>query len=124
MSDRTNPSWLEGELRRSLQPNDPAAPSFNQMLAAAETEVKRQRNMRRAGLGVAAIAAAVVVGLVIRPATPTDEFAIQESLLTGTQWRAPSDALMPSHPFDIYQETRWTVADWPSSTIFEEGTLL
>ena len=124
MSDGLNQDWLDDELRRSLQSKDPAAPAFDQVFAAAEAETTRQRHRRRTGAGIAALAAAVVVGLVLRPATPTDEFLIQESLLTGTQWQAPSDALLPSHPFDIYQETRWTVPDWPSSTIFEEGTLL
>ncbi len=124
MSDGLNQDWLDDELRRSLQSKDPAAPAFDQVFAAAEAETTRQRHRRRTGAGIAALAAAVVVGLVLRPATPTDEFLIQESLLTGTQWQAPSDALLPSHPVDIYQETRWTVADWPSSTIFEEGTLL
>ncbi len=124
MSDGFEKDWLDDELRSSLQANDPAAPPFQQTFAAAEAAAERQRARRRMGAGIAALAAAVVIGIAVRPATPTDEFAIQEALLTGTQWRAPSDTLLPSHSVDIYQETRWTVADWPSSTIFEEGTLL
>ena len=116
--------WLDEELRRSLQPEASAAPSFEQVFAAAEDEVRRQRRRRWSGAGLAALAAAIVVGIALRPTAPTDEFLIQESLMTGTQWQAPSDVLLPSHSFDIYQETRWTVPDWPSSTIFEEGTLL
>ena len=116
--------WLDEELRRSRQPEASAAPSFEQVFAAAEDEVQRQRQRRWTGAGLAALAAAIVVGIALRPTAPTDEFLIQESLMTATQWQALSDALLPSHPFDIYQETRWTVPDWPSSTIFEEGTLL
>ena len=126
--DDAKPDWLDDELRRSLRSSmptdDPAAPAFERVFANAEAEVRRQRQRRWAGTGLAAVAAAVVVGILLRPTAPVDEFSIQESLMTGTQWQAPSDALLPSHPFDIYQETRWTVPDWPSSTIFEEGTLL
>ena len=84
MSDGMKQDWLDDELRRSLQSEGPAAPAFDQVFAAAEAEVSRQRHRRRTGAGIAALAAAVVVGVVLRPATPTDEFLIQESLLSGT----------------------------------------
>ncbi len=116
--------WLEEELRRSLRDRREDPPAFEQMFTEAEAKVAGGRRKRRAGAWVAALAAAVLIGIAIRPNTPADEFLIQESMLTGTQWRAPSDTLLPSRSFDIYQETRWTIPDWPSSTIFEEGTLL
>ena len=124
MKKRSNPDWLEEALRRSLRDLRDDPPTFEQVFTAAEAKVARGRRQRRTGAWVAALAAAVVVGVALRPTAPADEFLIQESMLTETQWRAPSDTLLPSRSFDIYQETRWTIPDWPSSTIFEEGTLL
>lgn len=124
MTGQSGERWLDDALRRSLRGGDDAAPPFDRVFAAAEAEVARARRTRRFGVSVAALAAALVIGAALRPTAPADEFQIQESLLLGTQWRAPSDALLPSHSFDIYQEARWAVPDGSSSTIFEEGTLL
>lgn len=124
MKQRSSELWLEEELRRSLRDQREDTPAFEQIFTAAEAKVAGGRRKRRTGAWVAALAAAVLIGIAIRPTAPADEFLIQESMLTGTQWRAPSDTLLPSRSFDIYQETSWTIPDWPSSTIFEEGTLL
>ena len=48
---------------------------------------------------------AIVAGLwSSQEAGMSDDYLIADSLLNTTQWSAPSDALMPTHEFDIYQE--------------------
>ena len=95
-------------------------PSFEETMAAAERQTGRSGARLKV---VAGIAAAVVAALVLWPTREpelTDDFLIADSLMNSTTWTAPSDALMPEHQFDIYQETPFL----NESTISPEGTLL
>jgi len=49
-----------------------------------------------------------------------DQFLIADASLDATYWTAPSDAWLPQHQFDIYQD----VPVFGVSTESKEGTLL
>lgn len=101
----------------------PVAPAFDKVWAAAESQYMYERRRYATFSGMAAVLAtvAVVAGLWSTRETRTgDDYLIAESLLNNTRWSAPSDALMPTHEFDIYQEIPFLM----ESTDLEEGTLL
>jgi hypothetical protein len=115
-----NAEQIEKSLKGAFQAAEGKPPPFTETLAAAEQRVARSGTRLKAVTGMAA---ALVAALVFWPAQEsdvTDEFLIAESLLNSTTWSAPSDALMPEHQFDIYQETPFL----NESTISPEGTLL
>ncbi len=99
------------------------AAEFADAWAAAE---QRHQQARRRYATISGVAAAIAVVAVVagfwpsRQAAPTDEYLIADSLLNSTQWLAPSDALMPQHRYDIYQEIPILL----ESTGLEEGLLL
>ena len=100
-----------------------APPSFDEVWAAAESQHFKERRRYATIIGIAAALAivAIVAGLWSpQEAGMSDDYLIADSLLNSTQWSAPSDALMPTHEFDIYQEIPFLL----ESTDLEEGTLL
>jgi len=99
------------------------APPFDAVWLAAEQRHRRSRRRYAAVGGIAASVAvlAVVAGLWPSQETAlTDEYLIADSLLNGTQWSAPSDALLPQHQIDIYQDMPVLL----ESTELNEGSLL
>jgi len=101
----------------------PEAPAFDKVWAAAESQHLNERRRYATFSGLAAVLAmvAIVAGLwSSEEAEISDDYLIAESLLNTTQWSAPSDTLMPTHQFDIYQEIPFLM----ESTDLEEGTLL
>ena len=116
--------WLEVELRRSLAAGkDAAPPAFDEVMDAAEHRVARASRWRVPAAGVAAAIAAALLWLGVGPEPapePAFDFDIEASLMTGTLWEAPSDSLMPTHPFDLYESLPAPVL----STEYVEGTLL
>lgn len=101
----------------------PEPPAFDKLWAAAESRQQNERRRYASFSGVAAALAiiAIVAGLWSSQETGTkDDYLITDSLLNTTRWSAPSDALMPAHEFDIYQEIPFLM----ESTDPEEGTLL
>ena len=98
-------------------------PAFGKVWAAAELQHLEARRRYATFSGIAAaIAVVTVVSGLWSPeeAGITDEYLIADSLLNGTQWSAPSDALMPQHEFDIYREMPFPT----ESTDLDEGSLL
>ncbi|MDH3747675.1 MAG: hypothetical protein OER97_05670 [Gammaproteobacteria bacterium] len=101
---------LATALKSSLESKD-KTPPFDAVFAAAE---RRRRDSKRqyAGLAGAAMVAAVAVAVVfmINAGAPTpDSPALPKllqvaELMDSTDWSAPSDVLLPTHEFDIYQE--------------------
>ena len=115
-----NDEELKNALKGAYQVAEGKPPSFEETMTAAERRIGGSGARLKV---IAGMAAAVVVALVLWPAREpelTDEFLIADSLLNSTTWMAPSDALMPEHQFDIYQETPFL----NESTISPEGTLL
>lgn len=119
-----NDDWLEAELHRSLRlQKDCAPPAFDEVMAAAEHRVARRSRWRGPAAGVAAAVAMAFLWFdnASQPVPePAFDFAIEAALKTGTFWQAPSDALMPTHPFDLYESLPVPAV----STEYEEGTLL
>lgn len=118
----------EADIRRSLKRafdsehvND--APDFDEVWAKAEAAHRdSQRKVRLIG-GVAAVLALAVIAATLWPsqqAELSDDYLIADALMNSTLWSAPSDALMPEHQFDIYQEIPFLI----ESTNSLEGTLL
>ena len=103
--------------------HQPEPPGFDEVWAAAELRhLKARRRYATIG-GIAAALAMVAVGAGFwssRELATTDEYLIADSLLNGTQWSAPSDALMPQHQIDIYQGVPFLM----ESTNLNEGPLL
>ena len=98
-------------------------PDFDAVWTAAEAQHEQARQRYATFSGIAAVVAmfAIVAGLwSSRDAEVMDDYLIADSLLNTTQWSAPSDTLMPTHEFDIYQEIPFLI----ESTDLEEGTLL
>ena len=98
-------------------------PDFDAVWAAAERQhdVARRRYAAFSGVAAALAIVAIVAGLwPAQQAGPTDDYLIADSLLNSTQWLAPSDALMPQHRYDIYQEILFPL----ESTDLNEGSLL
>jgi len=109
--------YAHGAVRR------PEAPAFDKVWAAAKSQhlKERQRYATFSGMAAALAMIAIVAGLwSSQEAETSDDYLIADSLLNTTQWSAPSDALMPTHEFDIYREIPFLM----ESTDLEEGTLL
>lgn len=79
-------------------------PPFDNVWLAAQHRLAARRRHYRRFAGVAAVAAAIVIGLNVQ--APTDERSYIEvaELLDSTYWSAPSDVLLPNREFDIYQD--------------------
>jgi hypothetical protein len=74
-------------------------PDFERVFAAATR--RQQRRRRRYSIGVSVtIAALSIVATIHGPASPG--LVDQDMLFGTTQWRAPSDVLLPKHEIDIY----------------------
>jgi len=120
MSDNEIKDQIKDALR-AVHKQEP--PAFDEVWAAAELQ---HRKARRRYATFSGIAAAITVVTVVSGLWPseeagiTDEYLIADSLLSGTQWSAPSDALMPQHEFDIYREMLFPM----ESTNLDEGSLL
>ncbi len=118
MSDR----WLEREVSASLaKAKDASAPDFDESMRRAELALANESRRRRFAAGLCGLAAAILVAILL-PDTSTDdplpELAIEESLMSVTLWRAPSDSLIPNRLIDVYEPPG------PLSTDLLEGTLL
>lgn len=120
MSDNELHDKVGEALRRA---GSHAVPDFEKVWSAAEQEVQRSRR-RYATFGGIAAALAVVAIVVGNWNAPTneigDDYLIADAILNSTQWVAPSDALMPQHQFDIYQEMNFL----DESTDIQDGSLL
>jgi len=121
----------EEEIRERLKQAADAAqkdgtPSFDETWVVAETQFvqSRSRFRRFSGLtAAAAVIAILAITVALWPAQQAelaDDYFIADALLNTTSWTAPSDALMPEHQFDIYQE----IPLLDGSTNTYEGTLL
>jgi len=114
----------DGRLARTIAaaaPADPAATSFDLIWARAERVQLRSRRRYRQFAGAAVLVATLVVVLNIGNQAADDARYIHVAdLLDSTSWAAPSDALLPNHQFDIYQEFPAFIA----STRPVEGALL
>lgn len=98
-------------------------PAFEKVLAAAERQAGRSlyRYVKIGSVAAAVAVLAVVIGnWPSQTGNNTDEFMIANALMNTTQWSAPSDALLPTHRFDIYQE----IPVLMESTEVQEGSLL
>jgi len=115
-----NDDEMKKALKGAYQVAEGKPPSFDRTMAAAERRSRRSGTRLKA---IGGLAAALVAALVLWPTRepePPDDFLIAASLMNSTSWTAPSDALMPEHQFDIYQEIPFL----NESTISPEGTLL
>ena len=116
--------WLDEELHRSLRHKpDRSAPDFaSVMRAAGERNATRSTRYRfvAACAVVASVAAVTIAQWPNGDGAVDDEFLIAAAMLESTQWIAPSDALLPKHQFDIYQD----MPVFMGSTELDEGTLL
>jgi hypothetical protein len=118
----------EQELRRKIKRafsalDEHATPDFERVFTAAERSYGRPRRRYVVYGGIAATVAIVVFSMGNWQApnrVADDEFLIADALLNSTGWLAPSDALMPEHQFDIYQDIPLLM----ESTDMQEGPLL
>lgn len=97
---------FDAMLRRSLAIDD-KAPPFDTVFAAAENQLKTRRRRFVAYAGAATVAAVAVSVLLLFSSNepiPNGDFIQVADLMSSTGWSAPSDVLLPSHEFDIYQE--------------------
>ena len=120
MSDNDIKELLK-DTHGAIQRSEP--PAFDKVWAAAESQhlKERRRYVTFSGMAAAVAMVAIVAGLwSSQEAETSDDYLIADSLLNTTQWSAPSDALMPTHQFDIYREIPFLM----ESTDLEEGTLL
>lgn len=119
--DTNRPSDKElAVLLREALDIDQDAPGFDAVFAAAE---RRYRSARRRPLWAAAAAvaaAAAMLPFLTGSPTPEPEYIRLAELMETTQWSAPSDALLPTRRFDIYQELPVLI----ESTKAAEGALL
>lgn len=115
---------IETRLKKALAARSPAEPpDFDSVWSDALQRHRMQRRRYKVVSGIAATLAAVAIVVGTWPhSTPDagDEFLIAEALMNQTGWTAPSDALLPQHQFDIYQE----LPSLLESTDIEEGSLL
>ncbi len=81
-----------------------SVPPFGRSFAAAERQIRLRRRLRLSAVGLAAMVALVAINL--RPVGQDQDFIYvdREELAASTSWSAPSDSLLPTHEFDIYQE--------------------
>ena len=113
---------FDTEIKRAWPENESSrVPAFAATWRAAEQRYARSR--RRYGMlaGAAAVVAIAFVGLQLQT-SPTEDvnYIDVDDLLGSTSWTAPSDVLLPSHEFDIYQE----LPSLLESTEAAGGTLL
>ena len=79
-------------------------PEFERVWAAATARAGATRKRQYLFAGTAAVAAAVAIAFGLRAPMDDDWGYIDEyELLETTTWSAPSDSLLPSREFDIYQ---------------------
>ena len=77
---------------------------FDQVWAAASDRVGSVRKRRFLLAGSAAVAVVLAIAFSLRAPTENEWLYIDEyELLETTGWSAPSDSLLPSREFDIYQ---------------------
>lgn len=98
-------------------------PSFDEIWVIAEAEVARTTKPRRHYIGWVAAAAVMGLAVALWPSQKmelSDDYMIADALLNSTSWSAPSDALLPEHQFDIYQEIFFLL----ESTNGQDGSLL
>lgn len=80
------------------------APEFEQTWAAARARVGSTRKRQFVVAGTAAAAAVLAMAISLRAPMNDDWQYIDEyELLETTGWSAPSDSLLPSREFDIYE---------------------
>lgn len=117
-TDRRSDEALAVQLRDALDTAQDA-PGFDAVFAAAE---RRYRSARRRRLSVAAAAVVAAAMLPFLSGSPTaqPEYIRLAELMESTQWSAPSDVLLPTRRFDIYQELPVLI----ESTNAAEGALL
>ncbi len=80
------------------------APEFEEAWAAARARVGSTRKRQLLFAGSAAVAAVLAIAFGLR--APMDDnwrYIDEYELLETTGWSAPSDSLLPSREFDIYQ---------------------
>jgi hypothetical protein len=81
------------------------APPFDATWHAAESLYAQRRRRLRTFTGVAAAVVAIAFVFYARTPEPVDEPLIEMGELLGsTLWQAPSDALLPEHRIDLYEE--------------------
>lgn len=112
-------------MRQLLRPaNRPDAPDFDSTLAAAERRLMREASLRRHVAGGSALAACLLIAVIVlhsgTPGPAALDLDIETALMTETQWRAPSDSLLPSRSTDLYSD----LPGMPASTDLEDRTLL
>ena len=102
-------------------PPDPASPPFDAVWARAIQQHMRSRRLYTGFASAAVLVAVFVVALDIGRQPSDDTHYIQAAdFLDSTSWSAPSDALLPDHQFDLYQEFPGFI----ESTKPAEGALL
>lgn len=101
MDDRNE--QLKAMLRRAQKQVDGKAPPFASSFGAAQRASRTASRRRYIALGTAAAALAIAVGL-LNTQPPEMAYVDMDLILSTTSWEAPSDALLPAHPFDIYHE--------------------
>jgi len=79
-------------------------PPFDKTWQIAQSRHAALRRRYRRFAGVAAIAAAIVIGLNALTSTDEPTYIEVAELLESTYWSAPSDVLLPDREFDIYQD--------------------
>ncbi|NNC76762.1 MAG: hypothetical protein HKN77_02295 [Woeseiaceae bacterium] len=93
---------------KAQAPADDDVPPFHAVFTNAERQFRDSQRSQRRLLGSAAALALIAIGSVIMfdagapSAVPT--YVHADELLSTTQWRAPSDILLPTHEIDLYQE--------------------
>ena len=118
-----NDEQIRRQLKEVFAEAEGKPPSFDGLWAAAETQ---HANSKRRVMAIGGLVAAVaVIGITVglwptQQAELTGDYLIADALLNSTSWSAPSDALMPEHQFDIYQEVPFLI----ESTNSQEGPLL
>lgn len=92
---------------REAWPETHATEAFATVWQRAEASHagERSRWPQAAGLAAAIVLAAIAIGFIDRDRTAADPAIVDPAELLGsTSWSAPSDALLPRHRVDIYQE--------------------
>ena len=78
--------------------------AFDEVWRDAEQRHVAARRRYRRFATVAALAAAVVIGLNLKGPIEERRYIETAELLDSTYWSAPSDVLLPDREFDIYQD--------------------
>jgi hypothetical protein len=79
-------------------------PTFESSWQLAQGRYAAARRRYRRFASVAAITAAIVVGLNALTSKDEPTYIEVADLLESTYWSAPSDVLLPHREFDIYQD--------------------